>query len=61
MKKLNSGIVIDTQQYYNLLDWKDKNFTKFVEFIETNHLSYSINNYTKEQYDKLVIYSLIDK
>ncbi len=44
-KKLNSGIEVDAQVYYDLLEWKDKNLSKFQHFcFENKMMTYSINS-----------------
>jgi len=59
-KILTSGIKVDAEKYYELLEWKDKNLNKFNWwcneyrniFPETRHLS--INRFTESAYNTLL-------
>jgi len=57
-KTLESGLVVEDQQYYRMLDWIDKNpiqFNKFCDFEEIPFPRRSLNRFTKEEYYLLVI------
>lgn len=61
MKELQSGIKVDSQQYYQLLEWKDSNRQKFEFFITEYRLkSYSINNMNQENYNALLQFANLD-
>ena len=52
---LLSGLIVDSDKYYKLLEWKDKNLLKFSLFCTENGIhNYSINYFTQEQYNLLL-------
>lgn len=61
MKTLQSGLVVDEEQYYKLLEWKDNNMHEYITFCTNNACSYSINKMNKEQYDTLLKFAKISK
>ena len=59
-KELRSGIKVDAQKYYHLLDWKDKNMESFQLFREYNGIeAESINDFSSLEYNFLLGYSKI--
>lgn len=59
-KELRSGIKVDADVYYQLLDWKDKNMKSFEWFLQFNAIeTISINDFTLSEYKNLLIYSKI--
>lgn len=56
-KKLKSGIIVEDEQYYKLLEWKDKYPEIFQLYCKSKNYPISINNMTIEQYDDLLLYS----
>jgi hypothetical protein len=54
---LQSGLVVESKQYYTLLDWKDKYPSEFGIFINDYDTSSSINRMTRKQYDQLVAFA----
>lgn len=58
-KTLSSGIKVDDQEYYKLLDWKDSNEDKFEIFCDQQHIMYStsINGMSLILYTHLLIFS----
>lgn len=58
LKTLESGIKVDYQQYYKLLEWKDKHMSSYLIFIYNNniHGAAGINDLSQANYDKLVQY-----
>jgi len=54
-KTLESGLIVDDQEYYKLLDWKDNNTAKFVQWcIDNANCKGSINTYSKKEYQALL-------
>jgi len=59
--KLISGITVETQQYYKLLEWKDNNMEKFKFFCDEYKLkTYSINDMNSVTYKALLQFSNLD-
>ena len=58
-KKLRSGIEVDANEYYALLEWKDSNMKEFIVWCDCNYLSYSINDLTYPIYQQLIHYTKI--
>ena len=59
--KLKSGITVDTEKYYKLLEWKDTNMEKFKFFCDEYRLkNYSINSMNTETYYALLQFSNLD-
>lgn len=59
-KELLSGIEVDAQQYYKLLEWKDQNMSLFLWWCKENNYHYaSINVMTQDEYNKLIKYAKI--
>lgn len=57
-KILKSGLKVDDKQYYKLLEWKDKNYHKFLFFCSSYRLrTNSINEMDKETYNSLIQFS----
>lgn len=52
LKELKSGIKVNFDMYYKLLELKDKNMQEFVTFCDENMLPYSINDMTYAQYNR---------
>jgi len=58
-KILESGIEVEADEYYKLLEWRDNNRDKFRAFLEEYGLTNeSINLYNKQQYSWLLMFSL---
>ena len=54
-KILLSGLIVDSDKYYKLLEWKDTNISKFSWFCAENGINvHSINHLTQEQYNLLL-------
>ena len=58
-KILKSGIKVEDQEYYKLLDWKDSNKDKFELFCDQQHIIYStsINSMSLILYTHLLIFA----
>lgn len=59
-RTLKSGIVVDADQYYKLLEWKDANTKKFMFFCESYFCSYSINEMSIQSYNALLQFANLD-
>ena len=57
-KILNSGISVNADAYYLLLEWKDKNMQEFIAYCDENNLPRSINAMNIVQYNKVVYKAL---
>ena len=58
LKILESGIEVDSDEFYKLLEWRDDNRKSFREFLIEHFLSNeSINTYSIEMYNDLIIWS----
>ncbi len=54
-KTLDSGLIVDDKQYYQLLEWKDSNNSKFNWACEEYQIkTKSINLMSKSQYEFLL-------
>lgn len=53
-KTLNSGLVVNHNEYYYILDFKYKNIEEFLLIVSENKLPESINNMTENEYLKLL-------
>jgi hypothetical protein len=60
MKELKSGLKVDSQQYYQLLEWKDKNHAKFLFFCEGYNIDPSINKMSELSYMALLQFANLD-
>lgn len=60
MKTLASGLIVNTEQYYKLLEWKDNDIHRFINYCIVMNYPYSINRMTKEQYNDLLKFAKID-
>lgn len=55
MKKLNSGLEVDETKYYQLLEWKDNNMSKYEWFLRENGLPLlGINSLNEQLYNLLL-------
>lgn len=61
-KTLQSGLNVDINKYYQLLEWKDTHFHKYLFFMqEYPHLKNSINNiHNIATFKALLMYANID-
>ena len=54
-KKLDSGLVVSSADYYALLEWKDRNIGKFLAFcVSHNEPNNSLNQMSEENYNTLL-------
>lgn len=60
MKTLSSGIQVDSDTYYKLLEWKDNNMHKFIWWCNEYNVGMSINRLTLENYNALLQYANLD-
>lgn len=59
-KELNSGIRVDGDQYYKLLEWKDANMKKFIFFCQEYHITPSLNEMSMEDYMAVLQFANLD-
>ncbi len=60
MKTLASGIQVDSDTYYKLLEWKDNNMEKFAWWCKEYCIGPSINTFDKDTYNVLLQYANLD-
>ena len=59
MKQLKSGILVNAETYYKLLDWKDNNPKKFDFWVISYRVTHSINDLSLENYNALLDFANI--
>lgn len=59
-KILKSGIIVDDNTYYQLLDWKNSNPSKFDFWVMSYRVTHSINDLSLENYNALLLFANLD-
>jgi hypothetical protein len=60
MKTLRSGITVDADKYYKLLEWKDSNIAVFGFWCAALGVNMSINDLSLENYNALLQFADLD-